>query len=176
MCGGEEMTAAFLYWWECLWIFEGPLNLPWDEIRKRQPLCVAFIFPQHNISLFLKALYNSCVNPLPRQNVSIIQRPFSHTHYSGVIHISFFLSSADGLLCVSVRVHIEQRRIKVCEKKQKENKEKMTRDRERGTGSGDCCQVRMIYPSTRTLVAPEPVQLQPCPVKTHLTFSSTLKL
>lgn len=103
MCGGEEMTAAFLYWWECLWIFEGPLNLPWDEIRKRQPLCVAFIFPQHNISLFLKALYNSCVNPLPWQNVSIIQRPFSHTHYSGVIHISFFLSSADDVwACVCI--------------------------------------------------------------------------
>ncbi len=88
------MTTAFLYWWECLWIFEGPFNLAWEEIGKQRPLWVAFILPQHNMLLFLKALYNSCVNPLLWWNVSITQRPISHTHYNGVIHIPppFFLS------------------------------------------------------------------------------------
>lgn len=92
--GGGEVTATFLYWWGCLWIFEGPFNLAWDEIRKQQPLCVAFILLQHNVILRLKALYYSCVNPPPLwQNVSITQRSISHTHNNALFHIVMLLSA-----------------------------------------------------------------------------------
>ncbi len=92
VCGWWDKTAAFRYWWGCLWIFEGPFNLAWEETRNQWPLWVAFILLQHNMLLFLKAHSNSCVNPLLCRNVSIAQRPVSHTHYDGVIHISPFLT------------------------------------------------------------------------------------
>lgn len=87
LCGGEPMTAAF-YWWECLWIFEGPFNLAWEETGNERPLWVAFTLPQHNMLLFLEALYNSYVNPPLWRNVSVTQRPSGHTHNNGVIHIA----------------------------------------------------------------------------------------
>lgn len=49
LCGYEVMTAAFLYWWEYLWIFEGLFNLAWGEIGNQQPLWVAFTIVQHNM-------------------------------------------------------------------------------------------------------------------------------
>lgn len=210
------MTAAFLYWWDCLWIFEGPFNLAWEEIGKQQPLWVAFILPQHNMLLFLKALYNSCVNPLLWWNVSITQRPISHTHYNGVIHITppFFLFFPSTYLIwmifqeirqrwpqweevnpelllhwfilqqmasfvwarTCICMHIKQHPYKSCEERRTEKWKKRWPEIARDAHTAGVAARSgwfALPPAPSTPVALESIQLQPPPVKTELTFSST---